>query len=129
MAGVLCHTRSLAQEEGCLQLRKSGLSTHAPQMALEKDIPFLLSLCKHANPSLPLLLFAWFVEIANGSGQGCLLLDVHRAQRCSDLEQGSINLMDYSRKCHSDEKPYRNRKKRKGPIWGEKNDTATLLPG
>jgi len=96
-------------------------------MALEKDILSLLSLCKHANPPLSSPLFAWFVKIENSSGQGCLLLDMHRAQRCSDPEQGSISLMDYRRKCHSDEKPYRNRKKRKGPIWGEKYPTATLL--
>ena len=82
------------------------------------------SLCKHANPPLPSPLFAWFVEIVNGAGQDCLSLDMHRAQRCSDLEQGSINLMDYSRKCHSDEKPYRNRKKRKGPIWGDRKSVV-----
>lgn len=46
---------------------------------------------------------------------------MHRAQQCSDLEQGSINLGDYLGERHSDEKPYRNRKKRKGPIWEEKN--------
>lgn len=79
------------------------------------------ALCKHVNPPLPFPLFAWFGEIWKGSGQGCLLLDVHRAQQCSDLEQGSINLGDYHRKCHSDEKAYRNGKKRKGPIWEEKN--------
>lgn len=68
MASVLCCTSSLAREEGCLQLRKYGHWTHAPQMALEKGIPSLLSLCKHADPPLPSPLFTWFAEIANGSG-------------------------------------------------------------
>lgn len=43
------------------------------------------------------------------------MLDVHRAQRCSDLEQGSINLADYRRKFHSDEKTLQKHEERKDP--------------
>lgn len=71
MARVLCCMSNLAREEGHLQLRKSGLWTHGPQIALEKDIVSLHALRKHANPPLPSPLFAWFVEISNGRAVFC----------------------------------------------------------